>query len=583
MAQEGATRRLTAILAADVAGYSRLMGADEEGTLDRLNACRRDVLDPAFFDHRGRIVKTTGDGILAEFGSVVDAVRCAVAIQESMAERNGAAPADGRLDFRIGINVGDVIEQDGDIFGDGVNIAARLESIAEPGGICISHRVQEDTRGKVSVLFEDAGEQRLKNIENPVRVFRRSRSSGEGAARRSLSLPDKPSIAVLPFTNMSADPEQDFFSDGITEDIITALSKLRGFFVIARNSTYTYKGKSPDVRQVARDLGVRYVLEGSVRKSGDRLRVTAQLIDAATGAHVWAERYDRSVADIFAVQDEITASVVGAIEPQLYAAEKFRFQNKAPESLDAWACVVLAMPSVWVWAGRDNEKSETLLERALELDPGYAQALSLLAWVHAARAHLGLADPGKVLADAHVMAMRALAQDGDDPWTHVTLGYVHMVARRFRPAIEQLTESVDRNPSFALAHMLMGSTYAYNGMTKEGLRAIAAAERLSPRDPIQAANLSSIGSCYFVAGRYAEALDFHRRAVELRPEFGTAWRSLAASAGLTGDLDTARAALREVLRLHPTLSLDWVERFHPIVAAETRAKYMEGLRCAGLQ
>jgi adenylate cyclase len=583
MTTERVERKLAAVLAADVAGYSRLIGADDEGTLASLNRHRRELIDPSIAKHRGRIVKTTGDGLIAEFASVVDAVRCAIEVQTGMSDRNGDLSTDERLDFRIGINVGDIVEQGGDIFGDGVNIAARLEALAEPGGICVSGRVHEDVAGKVGQAFEDLGEQNLKNIARPIRVYRLRPAAASSQPSATLSLPDKPSIAVLPFQNMSGDREQDYFSDGITEDIITALSKLRGFFVIARNSTFAYKGKAPDVRQVAKELGVRYVLEGSVRKSGDRLRVTAQLIDGTSGAHVWAEKYDGSVADIFAVQDEITENVVAAIEPQLYAAEKLRFQSKPPESLDAWACVVLAMPVVWTWVTSDNEKGEALLKRALELDPRYARAASLLGWIYGARAHLGLADPSSALEDALSIAKRAIELDTDDPWAHLAAGYVHMVSRHPKPAIEELTEAVDRNPSFAMAHSVMGSAYGYNGMAEEGLRETAIATRLSPRDPNQAANLSSIGTCHFVAGRFDKAVEFQRRAVQLRPHFGTAWRSLAASAALVGDLETAAAALAEAKRLQPNLSADWVEKYHPIVSAENRGRYVEGLRTAGLQ
>ena len=319
-----ATRRLAAILAADVAGYSRLIGEDEAGTLGRLKAVRARVIDPAIDEHRGRIVKTTGDGILVEFGSVVDALRCATEVQSAMAERNSAAQPETVIEFRIGINVGDIVVEDGDIFGDGVNVAARLEALADPGGICVSARVQEDTAGRLDLTFDDMGEQSLKNIARPVHVYRVRLTSTEtthkatpSAGAPLLALPDKPSIAVLPFANMSNDPEQEFFADGIAEDIITALSRYPSLFVIARNSCFTYKGRAVDVKQVGRELGVRYVLEGSLRKSGSRIRVTAQLVEAETGNHVWAERYDRDLADIFAVQDEITEAVTIAIAPAI--------------------------------------------------------------------------------------------------------------------------------------------------------------------------------------------------------------------------------------------------------------------------
>ena len=579
-------RKLAAVLAADVAGYSRLMGQDEDGTLARLTGHRSELFDPLIARHRGRIVKTTGDGLLAEFASVVDAVRCAAEVQAGMAERNAGKPASEHINFRIGINVGDIVEQDGDIFGDGVNIAARLEGIAEPGGICVSARVQEDAAGRSGLFFDDLGEQSLKNIERPIRAYRVRPAGKESSAPATggpLPLPERPSIAVLPFQNMSGDAEQEYFADGLTEDTITALSKLRGFFVVSRNSTFAYKGKAPDVRTVARDLGVRYVLEGSVRKAGDRVRVTGQLIDAASGSHVWAERYDRAIADIFAVQDEITQNVVAAIEPQVYAAENTRLQTRAPESLDAWGYVVRAMPHVWTWASeKDNAIAQDLLERAIAIDLNYARANSLLAWTHAARAHAGLADAGAELDRAYAFARRAVERDPEDAWPHLALGYVHMVSRRFKPAVDELREAIDRNPSFALAHMLLSSTYGYGGMSEEGLAEVAIATRLAPRDYIQGGIQSCAGTCHFVARRFAEATDCQRRAVQLRPNFTTAWRSLAAAAGQAGDLDLAAAALAETLRSQPNLTLDWVEKYHPIVRAEDRAIYIEGLRKAGL-
>jgi adenylate cyclase len=333
------TRRLAAVLAADVAGYSRLIGADEEGTLARLKAHRSEFIDPKIAEHRGRIVKTTGDGLLVEFASVVDALRCATEIQAAVTERNAVVPADRRIEFRVGVHQGDIVVEDGDIFGDGVNIAARLEGLAEPGGICVSARVQEDAAGKLDLAFEDIGEPELKNIARPVRVFRvavkRVAQPTEWPA--ALPLPDKPSVAVLPFTNMSTDPEQEFFADGIAEDVITALSRYPSLFVIARNSCFTYKGRAIDVKQVGRELGVRYVLEGSLRKSGNRIRVTAQLVEAESGKHVWAERYDRELSDIFAMQDEITEAVTIAIAPAIADAEQHRAMRKPPQNLDAWA------------------------------------------------------------------------------------------------------------------------------------------------------------------------------------------------------------------------------------------------------
>ncbi len=576
-------RKLAAILAADVAGYSRLIESDEEGTLDRLLSCRRDILEPAIAANRGRIVKTIGDGLLAEFASAVDAVRSAAAIQGAMARRDAELPDDRRIALRIGINVGDIVEQDGDIFGDGVNVAARLEGLAQPGGICVSARVHEDVVGKVDVAFDDIGDQMLKNIARPVRAFhlRLGQAGGDDPGPR-LSSPGKPSIAVLPFQNMSGASAQDYFGAGIAEDIITALSKLRGFFVIARNSSFGYKGKVPDIRTVARELGVRYVLEGSVRKAGDQLRVTGQLIDATTSNHIWAERYDRPASEIFSVQDEITASVVAAIEPQLYAVEELRLQSKPPESLDAWGCVVRAMPYIWTWVVQDEDTGLTLLKRAIELDPGYARARSLLAWGLATRVVLGNIDFERGISESLTLAQRAIELDPDDPWGHAAAGYVYTFSRKFGPAVEELTEALHRNPNFAFARMILGVAYGYGGLAEEGIAQVAIATRLSPRDYGQAANLSVEGLCHFVAGRYAEAVSFERRAVQMRNNFGTAWRTLTAAAGMAGDLDLARAGLAECKRLQPGLSLDWVEKYHPLMRVEDRGRYIEGLRRAGL-
>ena len=576
-------RKLSAILAADVAGYSRLMEVDDEGTLSRLASVRRDIIDPGVTRHRGRIFKTTGDGFLVEFSSAVDAVRCAALVQAEMAGRNAGEAENRQILFRIGINVGDIVEQDGDIFGDGVNIAARLEGMAEPGGICVSARVQEDVASKIELVFDDMGEQSLKNIARPVRAFRLQleRPARVDGEMRLASL-GKPSIAVLPFQNLSGQPDQDFFGDGIAEDIITALSKLRGFFVIARNSTFAYKNKTPDVRQVARELGVRYVLEGSVRKSGEQLRVTGQLIDATSGNHIWAERYDRPASEIFAVQDEITASVVAAIEPQLYAAEELRLQSKPPESLDAWGCVVRAMPHIWTWAIQDENTGINLLQRAIELDPAYARPRSLLAWALATRVVLGNLDFERGISESLALAQRAIELDSDDPWSHCAAGYTYTFSRRFGPAVEEFTEALQRNPNFAFARILLGVSYGYAGLAEEGIRQLEIANRLSPRDYTQAASLSIEGLCHFIAGRYDDAVTCERRAVQLRPNFGTAWRTLTAAAGLAGELDLARNALLECKRLQPNVSISWVEQYHPIVRSEDRARYIEGLRRAGL-
>jgi TolB-like protein/class 3 adenylate cyclase/Flp pilus assembly protein TadD len=583
MATDRVERRLSAILAADVAGYSRLMGGDEEGTLSRLTAHRREVFDPSIDRNRGRLVKTTGDGLLAEFTSVIDAVRCAAEVQTEMANRNSGEASDKRIAFRIRINVGDIVEQDGDIFGDGVNIAARLEGIAEPGGICVSARVQEDSAGRVNVTFEDMGEQALKNIARRIRVFRVGPLEKTAPGSTPLpAVPEQPSIAVLPFENMSGSPEQEYFGDGIAEDIITELSKLRSFLVIARNSSFSYKGNAFNLRQVGRELGVRYILEGSVRTSGERMRVTAQLIEADGGKHLWAERYDRPVADVFAVQDEITASVVSAIEPHLYDAENSRFRTRPTESLDAWGLVVRAMPYIWTWAARDYETPLELLKRAIKLEPNYARAYSLLSQAQSSRAVLGQADHQREADAAIAMARRAIELDPEDAWGHMMAGFAYFVVRKTAPSLDELDAAITRNPNFALAHMLRAAALAYAGRIDESLSNLEISRRLSPRDHTQPANLSIEGLCHLIAGRYADAAATERRAVQLRPNYGTAWRTLSAAAGLASDTATAAQALAEAKRLQPSLSLAWVEQYHPVVQAKDRARYVEGLRKAGL-
>ena len=559
-----------------------MMSQDEAGTLAALISRRNTLLTPIVAKNSGRLVKLMGDGALVEFASAVDAVQCAVDLQAAFTDANRDIPNSRQIVLRIGINLGDVIVEGNDIYGDGVNVAARLENMAEAGGIAVSHMVRDHIGNRLQVQFEDMGEHTLKNIEQPVRVFAIQSNPGASASDPQLTLPDKPSIAVLPFQNMSGDPQQEYFSDGITEDIITALSKLRWFFVIARNSTFGYKNKTPDIRKVARDLGVRYVLEGSVRKSGERLRVTSQLIDATTGSHVWAERYDRNVADLFAVQDEITENVVASIESQLFAAEHIRTRSRPTESLDAWGCVVQAMPHVWTWSAHDSEVGIALLNRAIALDPNYARANSLLAWAYAARAHLGKADPISELKTAEALARKAIEQDGGDSWAHLAMGYFHMVARHSSPAIASLKEAITRNPNFAFGHMILGSAYAYSGQWEKGLEQLAIATRLSPRDHVEAPILSTTGLCHFMRGSYEEAIELQRRAVSIRPNFGTAWRTMAASAGLAGDTKTGAAAIKEAQRLQPNLSIDWVRTFQPIVTEADLERYIDGLRKSGL-
>src|SRR5215470_2548432 len=402
------TRRLAAILAVDVAGYSRLIGSDEAGTLSRLRAMRAELIDPAIATHHGRLVKTTGDGLLVEFGSVVDGLRCATEIQAGMADRNAPLPQDERIEFRMGLNVGDVVVEDGDIFGDGVNVAARLEGLADPGGICVSARVQEDAAGKLDLHFEDMGEQQLKNIARPVRVYRLqdiapSAKTSTIAASPALPIPDKPSIAVLPFANMSGDPEQEYFADGMVEEITTAIARLPWLFVIARNSAFTYKGKPVGVKQVAQELGVRYVLEGSVRKAGNRVRITGQLIDTATSAHIWADRFDGALDDIFELQDQVASSVVGAIEPKLRLSEIERASRKPIANLTAYDLYLRALAQSYRFTEEGFAEAVALARQALSIDPSNAPAAALVGWC---RGVLRMQGWGALSADDVVEACR---------------------------------------------------------------------------------------------------------------------------------------------------------------------------------
>src|SRR5271167_2641196 len=442
------TRRLAAILAADVAGYSRLMGADEEGTLTQLKTLRAELIDPAIAQHNGRIVKTTGDGLLVEFASIVDAMRCAIAWQGRMAEQDQPAP--GRIEWRIGVNLGDVISDGDDIFGDGVNIAARLEAIAAPCGICVSRTVITQTRGKLEFPVEDLGEQNLKNIAQPIHVFRVLAGSKPMPGPAALPLPDKPSIAVLPFQNMSGDPEQEYFADGMVEEIITALSRIRWLFVIARNSTFTYKGQAVDVKQVGRELGVRYVLEGSVRKGGGRVRITAQLIEAATGAHLWADRFDGSLEDVFDLQEKVASSVAGVIEPALQAAEAARSVNRPTTDLTAYDLYLRAY-AVAISSSARFPEALVLMSQAIARDPNYGPALGYAAVCHFRAVWDNWSKDSEAdTRKAIDFARRALAFARDDPGAII---HAATVLAYFGEDIGSMIALVDRaltlNPSFA--------------------------------------------------------------------------------------------------------------------------------------
>jgi adenylate cyclase len=572
------TRRLAAILAADVAGYSRLIGSDEGGTLERLRALRRELLDPKIAEHRGRLVKTTGDGLLIEFGSVVDALRCAVEVQREMTARNTGVPDDIRIELRIGINVGDIVVEDGDIFGDGVNIAARLEALAEPGGICVAARVQEDAAGKLDLAFEDIGEHRLKNIARPVRVYRVVTAARQAVPQTSLSppLPGKPSIAVLPFANMSGDPEQEYFADGMVEEIITALSRIRWLFVIARNSSFTYKGQAVDVKQVGRELGVRYVLEGSVRKGGNRVRITGQLIDAVTGTHLWADRFDGLIEDVFELQDKVASSVAGVIEPTLQAAETARSLNRPTNDLTAYDLYLRAY-AMFLSSSRQIPHALRLMEQAVARDPHYGPAL---AWA-AICCHRLLIDSRSEDPEADRMkgadfARRALHVAGDDPGILANSAFA---LAYFGEDISAMTALVDRalalNPNFARGWHLGGTLRLYAGQLDTAIEHIEAALRLSPRART-GPSVMNLGACYFLSRRFGEALPKLLVAIHEDPSYPGPYRYLAACYAHMGQFDEARDIVE---RLRAITSVVFPEVSY-LRSAEHRELFLSGLRLA---
>jgi adenylate cyclase len=550
-----------------------------EGTLAALKACRRELIDPKIAEHHGRIVKTTGDGALVEFASAVDAVRCAMEIQCFMAERNADVPEDRRIEFRIGVNVGDIIIDEGDIYGEGVNIAARVEPLASPGAICLSDNVYQQIKGKLALDVSDMGEQQLKNIAQPVRVW--GVRLDKDTSGPVLSLPDRPSIAVLPFQNMSGDPEQDYFADGMVDDIITGLSRIKWLFVIARNTTFTYKGKAVDVKQVGRELGVRYVLEGSVRKAGDRVRITGQLIDAATGAHVWAERYDRKADDIFALQDDITLSVVGAIEPSLRLAEIERVKRKRSDSLDAYDLGLQAQPDVYSRNPEQCTKALLLLERALALDPTYA-----LAHAYAAECHHSIFLRGGLQEEHRTASIRhaesAIAYGHDNASALAFAGFVIGMDKHDRAAaLTAFEAALSVSPSSALTYILGSVILAFAG---EAERAIEWAERglrLSPFDLYRASAFCAVSFAHFQRGRYEDSADAARRAIQATPGFSVCHMALAAPLAKLGRLEEARAAGARVSELQPNFRCGTQLRNVGAVPSFA-ADFGEALRAAGL-
>ena len=593
LSSEHIERRLAAILAADVAGSCRLIGIDEEGTLARLKALRRTLFDPKIAEHHGRVAKNTGDGAIAEFASMVDAVRCADEIQRRIAEQNIDVPQDKRIELRIGIHVGDIIIDENDIFGDGVNIAVRLEGIAEPGGICISDDAHRQIRGKTDVTFEDLGSHSLKNIAEPMRVWRVRCGCAVPAVPTRLrvddailTLPDKPSIAVLPFINLSSDPEQEYFADGMVDDIITALSHFKALFVIARNSSFTYKGRAVDVKQVGRELGVRYVLEGSVRKAANRVRITGQLVDTATGAHLWADRFDGGLGDIFDLQDQVTESVVGAIAPALEKAEIERARRKPTESLDAYALYLRGLSRFYQVASRQaNEEALRLFNSAIELDPDFASAYGRAAHCYAiGRANGWISVTPNEIAEVIRLAQRAVELGKDDPMALAAGGWaLTVVVRDLDVGAGLIDRALVLNPNLAEAWSFDGWVKNWLGEPEAAIERFARAMRLSPLDPSLLRMPSGTAHAHFFLGRYDEAASWAAMALRDNADYQPGLRIAAASNAMAGRREQADKAVARLRLLNPMLRVATLKDvLGPFRRAEDLLRYEEGLRRAGL-
>jgi TolB-like protein/class 3 adenylate cyclase len=582
MSERKVERRLAAILAADVVGYSRLVGEDEEGTLERLKVLRRTVADPKIKEHRGRVVRTMGDGLLVEFASVVDAVRCAVEIQREMALRNADLPADRRIEFRIGINLGDIIKDGREIYGDGVNVAARLEALATPGGICVSRVVRDQVRDKLGFAFDDRGEQQVKNIARPVPVFDVN-MAGETMiltpdlpARAPLSLPDKPSVAVLPFQNMNGDPEQEYFADGMVEEIITALSRIRWLFVIARNSSFTYKGRSVGVKQVGRELGVRYVLEGSVRKGGNRVRITAQLIEAETGSHLWADRFDGSLEDVFDLQDKVAINVAGVIEPALQAAEVRRSAGRPTHDVTAYDLYLRALATYYPITKERLLEALELLQQAIAIDRHCGPALSLAAMCQMRLVREGWADEPETAGEAVDLARQALQVAGDDPGILANSAFV---LANFGEDIGAMMALVDRaltlTPSFSRGWFLSGVLRLWAGQHDLAIEHAETAVRLSPRERT-GTPLSLIGEAHFFKRKFDEAASKLLLSVQENPGYPHSYRVLAACYVHMGRLDEAQAIIARLRSITPRLVPNAAQLRRPA----DRELFLSGLRVA---
>jgi len=591
MGEDGTIRKLTAILAADVVGYSRLMARDEVGTLAALKACRTDLIDPIIAEHRGRVVKLMGDGALVEFASVVDAVTCAAAIQTGMTERNGYVPEGERMDLRIGVNLGDIIVEGSDIYGDGVNVASRLEALAEPGGICVSGFVFDQVKGKVAFDFVDLGERQVKNIEQSVRVYRITLGSevAEGESTNastvrpiSSEILQKPAIAVLPFENMSGDPDQEYFSDGLAEDIITALSQWRSFPVVARNSTFSFKGKRLRVEKIAEELGARYILEGSVRKAGRRLRITSQLIDAQTGHHVWAERFDRQLEDIFDIQDEITNRIAATIVPELEHFEHRRSTVKRTNDLNAWDYYLRGMETFHCETCGGTAASTRMFRSAVDLDPNYCEAWARLGWAYARFVMLRCVDdPGATLRLGFEASHKALALDESSAVAHMGLGECYIWAEETGLGLAEAQIALDLNPNFAIAAMSVGNRLDLMGRTEEGIAQMERALTLNPRDPNRWRYMAYLSRAYIGLKDYQRAADWARKAALLRPDLPEALFRCAVCIAHLDELDEAKAFLDRCRAIDPNY-LSQMADWRPYADQARNEHFLGGLRRHGL-
>lgn len=565
-------------------GYSRMMRADEEGTIARLQRVREEVLDPQLDAHAGHVLTTTGDGLIAEFPSVVQAVQCAVAVQRAMHARNADFPADRRLEFRMGISLGDILmEEAGEYHGNGINVAVRLEGLAEPGGICVSETVFQSVGDRAQVSFRDRGRVALKNIRPPIQVYAVDQFVIAEARSAYDTGPERPSLAVLPLENMSGDPDQEYFSDGLTEDIITGLSRVRWLLVIARNSCFTFKGQTTSVRKVGQALGARYVLEGSVRRSGEQVRITAQLVDADTGGHLWADRYDRRLDDIFRVQDDITANIVAAIGPEVTLAEVERARSRRPRSLDAWDSYLRALPDLHQIRRDANRRAKRLLRESLKADPQFAIAHSLLAWCHCLDAFFGWGrSTRRAFAQAALHARRAVDIDGDDPLGLNATALVQTMSGNPVAGAATAGRALELDPNFAMAHGIHGLALAILGRFDPAVEAFQRALRTSPRDPFRWGWYAGIAHACFAVGKYEEAIEWEKKAISLRPTWFGAYVILAASAAQLGRKEEAARATAELLGRVPRYNLRGAGR-NPWFADPAAARaLLEGLRLAGV-